>query len=65
MGSARSKFDELPVTGHASELVVIPGSSSRYVKQETTVLKLRDKMYSLSGDDCSVKVSVTLKYFIS
>ena len=65
MGCAGSRFDELPVTGHASGLVVISGSSSRYLKQETTVLKLREKMFSFSGDDCSVKVSKTLTYYVN
>ena len=73
MGSARSKFDELPVTGHrqgisshsgySTKMAVIPiivngakTANYRYISPETTVLKLREKLFSLSGDDCSIKV---------
>ena len=65
MGCAGSRFDQLPVTGHASGLSVIPGSSNRYLKQENTVLKLEEKMFSFSGDDCSVKVSEPFAYIIN
>lgn len=62
MGSAGSRFDELPVTGHATGLVVVPAHNNRYLRTEATVLKLREKYLSFSGDDCSVKVSNILKY---
>ena len=72
MGSARSKFDELSVTGHrqgiasqsgfGTKMAVIPlfvnGSKTanyRYISPDTTVLKLREQSFSLSGD-YSVKV---------
>ena len=72
MGSARSKFDELSVTGHRQDIAsqsgfgtkmsVIPlfvnGSKTanyRYISPDTTVLKLREQSFSLSGD-YSVKV---------
>ena len=56
MGCVGSRFDERPITGHKSEFVVIPESRSRYVKQETTVLKLREKMFCWNGDDYTIKV---------
>ena len=56
MGCAGSRFDEMPVTGHESGLAIIPTSDNRYVRSEITVLKLREKFFSFSGDDCSVKV---------
>ena len=57
MGCYESRFGELPITAHESELVVIPESSSRYIKQETVILKLQEKMFSWSGDDYVIKVS--------
>ena len=57
MGCAGSKFDELPVTGHATGLVVLPESRGKYLSAQPTVLKLREKFFSFSGDDCSIKVS--------
>ena len=59
MGCAGSRFDDLPVTGHKKKLAVIPVNgevSDTYVSPETTVLKLREKLLSFSGDDCSIKV---------
>lgn len=57
MGCAGSKYDELPVTGHATGLVVLPESRGKYLSAQPTVLKLREKFFSFSGDDCSIKVS--------
>ena len=56
MGCAGSKFDELPVTGHATGLVGLPASRDKYLSSQPTVLKLREKFFSFSGDDCSIKV---------
>ena len=59
MGCAGSRFDELPVTGHKKKLAVIPINGEvcdTYLSPETTVLKLREKLLSFSGDDCSIKV---------
>ena len=51
------KFEEVPVSGHPSGLSVIPVSISGYfLKSESTVLKLHEKSFSWSGDDCTVKV---------
>ena len=60
MSYQRLKFDELPVTGYRTQLAVIPvnGVSTSYLRPETTVLKLREKLFSWSGDDCSIKVRI-------
>ena len=57
MGCAGSRFDQVPVTGHPTGLVVLPESRERYLSPEPTVLKLREKFFSFSGDDCSIKVA--------
>merc|ERR1712061_245027 len=49
-----SKYEEIPVTGHPSGLAVVPGGQ-RFLAQQPTVLKLREKIFSWSGDDFSVK----------
>ena len=55
------EFEEVPVTGHPSGLSVIPVSINRYfLKSESTVLKLRNKNFSWSGDDCTVKVLISV-----
>ena len=54
-----SEFEEVPVTGHQLGLTVIPVSINGYfLKSESTVLKLREKNFSWSGDDCTVKVLI-------
>ena len=61
MSYQRLKFDDLPVTGYRTQIAVIPVngvSSSSYLRPETTVLKLREKLFSWSGDDCSIKVRI-------
>jgi len=61
------KFEEVPVSGHPSGLSVIPVSINGYfLKSESTVLKLREKNFSWSGDDCTVKdINDTLWFKIS
>ena len=55
------KFEEVPVSGHPSGLSVIPVSINGYfLKSESTVLKLREKNFSWSGDDCTVKVLISV-----
>ena len=55
------KFEEVPVTGHPSGLSVIPVFNYRYsLRSESTVLKLREKSFSWSGDDCTVKVLISV-----
>ena len=56
MGCAGSRFDQVPVTGHPTGLVVLPESRDKYLSSQPTVLKLREKFFSFSGDDCSIKV---------
>ena len=56
MGCAGSRFDELPVTGHRTGIALIPVNGAYCMRPETTVLKLREKLFSFSGDDCSIKV---------
>jgi len=63
MGCAGSRFDEMPVTGHSSGLAVLPGSVERFLRPEHTVLKLREKFWSFSGDDSSVKDINGQKWF--
>ena len=59
--SKAPEFEEVPVTGHPSGLSVIPVSISGYfLKSESTVLKLREKNFSWSGDDCTVKVLISV-----
>ena len=56
-----SEFEEVPVTGHPLGLTVIPVSINGYfLKSESTVLKLREKNFSWSGDDCTVKVLISV-----
>ena len=55
------EFEDVPVTGHPSGLSVIPVSINGYfLKSESTVLKLREKNFSWSGDDCTVKVLISV-----
>ena len=35
-------------------MLVLP-NCKKYVRQEPTVLKLREKFFSFSGDDCTIK----------
>ena len=54
------KFEEIPVTGHPSGLSVIPVSiNGHFLKSESTVLKLC-KENTWSGDDCTVKVLISV-----
>ena len=54
------EFEEVPVTGHPSGLSVIPVSiDGHFLKSESTVLKLSKKT-SWSGDDCTVKVLISV-----
>ena len=55
------KFEEVPVTGHPSGLSVIPVFNYRYfLRSESTVLKLHENFFSWSGDDCTVKVLISV-----
>ena len=60
MGCAGSRFDNIPVTGHPSGLAVIPATNNVFLRSEPTILKLREKILSWSGDDCSVKVLISV-----
>ena len=62
MGCAGSRFDNIPVTGHPAGLAVIPATNDGFLRSEPTILKLREKILSWSGDDCSVKVSFPSYY---
>jgi len=42
------------ITGHPSGLPVLP-ECELYLKQDLTVLRLKEKFFSWSGDDCTVK----------
>ena len=59
MGCAGSRFDALPVTGHRTGIAIIPVNGAYCMRPETTVLKLREKLLSFSGDDCSIKVWIS------
>ena len=61
MGCAGSSYNVTPLTGHESGLAIIPTSDNRYLRPETTVLKLREKFFSVSGDDGSVTVRKILR----
>ena len=50
------------VAGHPSGLRILPSCES-YLKEDHTVLKLREKIFSWSGDDCSVKDMEDRKWF--
>jgi len=55
MGCTGSQYEHVPVTGHHDgPLEVIP-CNQRYVSQDNTVLKLKEKFFSFSGDDFTVK----------
>ena len=62
MGCAGSRFDELPVTGHSTgfgRFGVLYVNGQHCTRPEKTVLKLREKLLSFSGDDCSIKVNMS------
>ena len=59
MGCAGSRFDSLPVVGHSSGFGVLQVNGEHCMRPEKTVLKLREKLLSFSGDDCSVKVNIS------
>ena len=59
MGCAGSRFDSLPVVGHSSGFGVLQVNGEHCMRPEKTVLKLREKLLSFSGDDCSIKVSIS------
>ena len=42
------------IAGHGQGLQVFPGCQ-HYVRPELTSLKLKEKFFSFSGDDCTVK----------
>jgi len=63
MGCEGSRFDMVPVTGHPSGLAVVPSTQYTYLKPEPTILKLREKFWSWSGDDASVKDINGTKWF--
>ena len=55
MGCTGSAYEHVPVSGHqGGPLEVIP-NNQQYVKQEETILKLKEKFFSFSGDDCVIK----------
>lgn len=57
MGCAGSRFDELPVTGYNGKqgtLSLLP-VADRYLRDKNTVLKLKEKFWSFSGDDAYIK----------
>ena len=59
MQNQTPEFEEVPMTGHPSGLSVIPVSiNGIFLRNESTVLKLREKKFSWSGDDCTVKVLI-------
>ena len=61
MGIAESRFDQLPVIGHSTELGILPaptqyGVNGAYcIRPEATVLK-NERQFSWSGEDCIIKV---------
>merc|ERR1712029_749115 len=63
MGCAGSRFDALPVTGHSTGLGILAVNGQHCMRPETTVLKLREKLFSFSGDDCSIKDINGTKWF--
>jgi len=56
MGCAQSQFQDMPVSGARERLVVVPGGE-RFVSDQLIALKLKEKMFSWSGDDFKVKDS--------
>ena len=42
--------------GHPTGLVVVP-DGQKFVAEQPTVLKLKEKFWSWSGDDCTIKES--------
>ena len=56
MGCTGSIYDGIPVTGHKTGFSVIPVPDRRYIKPETTVMKLHEHFRSFHGDDFSIKV---------
>jgi len=63
MGCSGSRFDDLPVTGHSAGLGIISVNGQYCMKPETTTLKLREKLWSWTGDDCSIKDIHGTKWF--
>jgi len=64
MGCAGSRFDEVPVTGYQGQgnLSILP-VGDRYISQDNTVLKLKEKFWSFSGDDADIKDGAGNKIF--
>ena len=58
MGCTESSYDAsiIPLTGHKTGLEVISTPNKRYLKPETTVLKLREIYCSESGDEFVIRV---------
>ena len=59
------KFTELPITALRPEdgLFVIYTSEHRYIRQTETIIKLKEKNESWTGDDCVIKDSNDTKWF--
>merc|ERR1711872_573027 len=55
MGCVGSAYDHVPVTGHQGGALEVLPNNKRYVSQDQTVLKLKEKFFSFSGDDCVIK----------
>ena len=55
MGGVGSAYENVPVTGHQGGPLEIIPNNQQYVKPEQTILKLKEKFFSLSGDDCVIK----------
>jgi len=55
MGCVGSAYDNVPVTGHQGGALEVIGNNGKYVSNEQTVLKLKEKFFSFSGDDCVIK----------
>lgn len=55
MGCGGSQSDLVPVTGcQGGALEVIP-NNQEYVMNQPTIMKLKEKFFSFSGDDCVIK----------
>eukprot|EP00092_Neocalanus_flemingeri_P011984 GFUD01012921.1.p1 GENE.GFUD01012921.1~~GFUD01012921.1.p1 ORF type:complete len:239 (+),score=46.11 GFUD01012921.1:60-719(+) len=55
MGCVGSAYDDVPVTGYQGGALEVLPNNQQYVQQEPTILKLKEKFFSFSGDDCVIK----------
>jgi len=62
MGCAQSAYQDMPVTGSDDRMVLVPGGE-RFVSDQQVTLKLKEKLWSFSGDDFTIKDVNDVEWF--